>query len=339
VSPITLFLVERPKTRGLVHEWTDALCTRLGHVPPSLFDGRLTCRTAGEAGFVGCIEHGDVGEITIARITTTTSHRLVTAQQEAAPSSCPVVLLFQTGGSCRVEQAGASCTLYPGDWCLHDTRQPLRIDALDRRNENLSVRLEPPSDAETLRLLSNVAARRWSAATGTSRILRATVAETFDQLNCLSHLGNGLERAITSLVWQAVREQLDAPVSAAHQNLQISWVKRFIDSRLQDPHLSVDAIAEACRISVRSLYRAFSNDSAGSVSKYLWTRRLDHCAAALRDPRQQHRPVTEICFAWGFNSSSHFSRIFKSRFGCTPSEYRVYFKTSGVPFEPQDGNN
>jgi hypothetical protein len=86
----------------------------------------------------------------------------------------------------RRETSRASCTLYPGDWCVHDTRQPLRIDALDRRNENLSVRLESPSDAETLSLLSNVAARRWSAATGTSRILRAIVAETFESGHALS---------------------------------------------------------------------------------------------------------------------------------------------------------
>jgi AraC-like DNA-binding protein len=150
------------------------------------------------------------------------------------------------------------------------------------------------------------------------------VAETFDQLSCLSNLGyGGVERAITALVWQAVRDQLDALARPAHRDLQIASVKRFIESRLHDPHLSADAIAEGCGISVRSLYRAFSDDSAASLSRYLWTRRLDHCAAVLRDPRQRHRSLTEICFAWGFSSSSHFSRLFKERFGFTPSEYRA----------------
>ena len=340
MSRIEQFLLERPGRRGLVCEWTDALCTHIGHVPPSLFDERLACRTVGEAGFVGRIEHGDVGEITLARVTTTTPHYLTMAPRDGSRTPYPLMLLFQTSGSCRVEQAGASCTLYSGDWCVYDTCQPLRIDALDPRNENLSVRLERQSDAETLSLLSTVTARRLRAATGTSRILRATVAETFDQLTSLSNLGNGgVERAIAALVWQAVREQLDAPVSAAHRYLQVASVKRFIDSRLHDPHLSVDAIAGGCGISIRGLYRAFSNDSEGSVSKYLWTRRLDQCAAALRDPRQRHRTMTEICVAWGFNSSSHFSRIFKARFGCTPSEYRASLKKAGAPFEPQDGSD
>lgn len=221
-----------------------------------------------------------------------------------------------------MEQEGRACTLYPGDWCVVDPRRKSRSDVLDPQNEQLFLRLECPPDPETSRLASEAAARRWSLTRGTSRILYRTVAETFDQLDCLLNLGRGgVERAITELVWQAIREQL-AAVTPSHRNLQCDWAKRFIELRLHDPELSVEAIAEGCSISVRSLHRVFSDDSAGSVSRYLWTRRLDHCAAALRDPRERHRPITEICFAWGFSDSSHFSRVFRERFGVTPSEYR-----------------
>jgi AraC-like DNA-binding protein len=198
------------------------------------------------------------------------------------------------------------------------------MDASDPRNENLAVRLVCPSNPEILDLLTRGAARRLSTCMGTARILRAIVMETFDQLNSVSPQSDrGLVSAVTALVWQALREQLETTSGSVQPDLQTAWAKRYIESRLSDPHLSVPEIARGCGMSVRSLHRAFADDSAGSVSRYVWTRRLDHCAAALRDSGQGHRLVTDICFEWGFNSSSHFSRAFKERFGMTPSAYRA----------------
>jgi AraC family transcriptional regulator, positive regulator of tynA and feaB len=54
-----------------------------------------------------------------------------------------------------------------------------------------------------------------------------------------------------------------------------------------------------------------------------WQRRLIRCAEALRDPSRAHLSVTDICFSYGFSSSSHFSRLFKDRFGVPPVRYRV----------------
>ena len=76
-----------------------------------------------------------------------------------------------------------------------------------------------------------------------------------------------------------MRDQFEAPAHLAHQDLQRARVKRFIDSRLDDPDLSLESIAQGCGMSLRSLHRAFAADPAGSVSKHLWVRRLDRCAA------------------------------------------------------------
>jgi AraC-like DNA-binding protein len=42
----------------------------------------------------------------------------------------------------------------------------------------------------------------------------------------------------------------------------------------------------------------------------------------MTDPSQLGRTVTEIAFLHGFNNASHFGRVFRVRFGATPSEYR-----------------
>ena len=124
------------------------------------------------------------------------------------------------------------------------------------------------------------------------------------------------------MAWDALREQLEAPSFLVRQDMQRARLKGYIESRLADPELSVDSIAHACGMSVRSVHRAFAADPAGSLSKYIWMRRLSYCAAILRDPKQAHRSITDICYSWGFNSTSHFSRLFKDRFGVPPRRYR-----------------
>ena len=55
MSRIEQFSIER--AGDPLSEWTDALSTRIGHVPPSSWDERFTtCRTVGEVAFVGRIE-------------------------------------------------------------------------------------------------------------------------------------------------------------------------------------------------------------------------------------------------------------------------------------------
>jgi transcriptional regulator GlxA family with amidase domain len=156
-----------------------------------------------------------------------------------------------------------------------------------------------------------------------SRVLQCTVLETFEQMNRLALSSRtNLDRAITDMVWAALREQIETPAGLGHQQRQCARIKRYIEAQLDDAELSVNSIAHACGMSVRSIHRAFASDPAGSVSNYIWLRRLSHCAATLRDPGQARRPITEVCFSWGFKSTSHFSRLFKERFGVPPREYR-----------------
>ena len=177
-------------------------------------------------------------------------------------------------GSCRLEQHNRSCALCPGDWSVVDTRHPFHIWSLARRNENLSLRLERPSDPELLSLLPRGAARLHGT-TGASRILQATLRETFSQMGCLLHVSEtGLQRAVAKMVWSALQEQLEAPPLLAHQDVRRARIKSFIELRLEDPDLSVESVAQTCGVSVRSLHRAFAADPAGSVSKYIWVRRL-----------------------------------------------------------------
>jgi AraC family transcriptional regulator, positive regulator of tynA and feaB len=243
-------------------------------------------------------------------------------------TTCAGALIAQVTGICRIEQFGTTCTLYPGDWCLIDGRQPFDCKTLEKRNECLLLRLEGPFEPQKLLLLHQSASRRCSSRSGVSRILIRLIIEAANQTDLLHPCRRTrLRRAIVQMIWDAAREQLNTPLALVHPNVTGARVKAYIERHLADPELSVNGIAASCAMSVRTIHRAFQSDPAGSVSAYVWARRLDQCRAALRDASQAHRSITDVCFSWGFNSTSHFSRLFKERFGVSPREYRAGFSS------------
>lgn len=99
---------------------------------------------------------------------------------------------------------------------------------------------------------------------------------------------------------------------------RLGMIKRYIDQNLGDPLLTLTRIAHESDISLRYLHHLFEEENI-SASDWMWQRRLDRAYSELigADPSTQ---ITQIAFANGFNSSSHFSSLFKARFGVTPSE-------------------
>ncbi len=94
--------------------------------------------------------------------------------------------------------------------------------------------------------------------------------------------------------------------------------KRYIQHHLSDPQLSPAGVARALGISLRSLHLAFEL-SGSSVAQYILRRRLEECRATLMT--DLGRPVTDIVFAWGFNSLSGFYRAFQAAFGASPRRW------------------
>jgi AraC-like DNA-binding protein len=84
-------------------------------------------------------------------------------------------------------------------------------------------------------------------------------------------------------------------------------------------NLSLEEYARLCHRSLSSFKREFEKIFQDSPGKWLLQRRLDYSAALLRSSTMN---VTEIAFESGFEDISHFSRVFKERFGDSPVAYR-----------------
>lgn len=95
-------------------------------------------------------------------------------------------------------------------------------------------------------------------------------------------------------------------------------IKNYIECYITDYDLSPSTIAAAFEISPRYLHKLFENEKV-SVSQWIIDRRLTRSA---NDLLNEKISVTETAFKWGFNSVGHYSRVFKNKFGVTPSIYR-----------------
>ncbi|MEM1054272.1 MAG: response regulator [Bacteroidota bacterium] len=108
------------------------------------------------------------------------------------------------------------------------------------------------------------------------------------------------------------------PEATPTQRTLVEQLVAFVDANLDDDALAVDALAEAVGMSRSTLYRRLEGALEGSPADLLRSVRLDRAAGLLQ---KQAGSVTEVAYAVGFRSVSHFSARFRDRFGATPSEF------------------
>jgi AraC-like DNA-binding protein len=98
-------------------------------------------------------------------------------------------------------------------------------------------------------------------------------------------------------------------------------IETYVGANIDDPELSIDAIAGALGCSRRYLYKAFGSRPE-TLGEMIWRLRLERCAQMLSGRAAEDGTITEIAFASGFNSSTHFSRLFRARYGMTARDWR-----------------
>jgi AraC-like DNA-binding protein len=95
--------------------------------------------------------------------------------------------------------------------------------------------------------------------------------------------------------------------------------KAMIARRLGDSRLTIDQIATELRISANYLAKLFRKEGT-SVMRYVLEKRLDRAHSLVKQFRQHRMQIQEIAYICGFESPSHFSRMFKQHFGVSPRD-------------------
>ncbi len=133
--------------------------------------------------------------------------------------------------------------------------------------------------------------------------------------------GDALSEAAVALLASALNQKpFDAPCSLKQS--QLERVKAYVAKNLDNPELTLAAIAQANKISLRYLHWLFESTDS-TAYEYVLEERLARCRRDLMNPLMQDRTIANIAFSWGFNDPTHFSRRFKGLYGECPSDLRI----------------
>jgi len=248
--------------------------------------------------------------VTLCRITASAHDGVRTAAMAASDTARYVKFAIPIGRRVSVVQHGRRATLAPGRLCLYRTSLPYSVGSdapLD-----MAIALVPedavPLSAERLDELSGRVLVGPEASAVRAMLLR--VAET-------GITAAERDRALDRLV--AIRPPEAVADADRHGRLR-SGAEDLIRTRLAAPWLTPDYLAEALGVSRRTLYTAFAQDRR-TVAGAIRHARLDR-ARDLLVRAEAGRPIAEIAAEVGFRSAAHFSRLFRSEFGLTPSAMR-----------------
>ncbi|MBD5233776.1 MAG: response regulator [Bacteroidales bacterium] len=106
-------------------------------------------------------------------------------------------------------------------------------------------------------------------------------------------------------------------------------VEAAVLRELANPDLSVEFIAEHIGVSRSHLHRRLKVLTNMSPSSYIKQARMRHAARLLTE---KNLAVSEVAYATGFSSLSHFSTVFKEYYGMSPTRY-VAVNSARIPEE------
>jgi len=149
-----------------------------------------------------------------------------------------------------------------------------------------------------------------------------TVAEEIQSLESdhlraldLSFLEFVVTCAINETSIPLVRDKNDVRTDNLHRICQT------IELLLGDPDLTLARVAAATGLKKRYVQTCFAA-AERTFADYVRRRRLERSRADLINPLFFNQSVAEICYRWGFNAPTHFSRAFRMAYGLSPSLYR-----------------
>jgi AraC-like DNA-binding protein len=223
--------------------------------------------------------------------------------------------------SASIDHGGES-HLRAGDVCIVDYSQPIEV----KRSRHAAIGLIMPRSRVREAMGSDVGALAGSRlpARGMTAVLRHHLLTTLNEAAFMSSSERVLavdaaaQMALailrTGRFGTADSEQFSAGFYGA--------ARRVIDLQCSNADLTPDRVARALGCSRATLYRIFAGRGE-SVAAAIWSARTERARRMLASPQGMGLLISDIALNCGFTELPTFTRMFKRRFGMTPSEARA----------------
>jgi AraC-like DNA-binding protein len=241
-------------------------------------------------------------------------------------------MVINLGGSRTLSQRGRDVVLGVGDAALLLHQEPAALtcaegshlglvlsrSALAARVHNLddATMQVVPRGNEPLRLLASYLEHvREEIDFATPELCELVVTHVHD---------------LAALALGATRDAVTLARGRGVRAARLRAVKADILGHLTDRALSLDAVA--ARHGISSVYvRKLFADEGSTFTDFVLGERLARAHRLLGNPRCDGRTISDIAFACGFGDLSYFNRVFRRRYGATPSEIRADSNRGGRP--------
>jgi AraC family transcriptional regulator, positive regulator of tynA and feaB len=278
---------------------------------------------ASEGEFHARIEAAEVRQGSISRHRCT-SHSAARTPADIANSprhACYLALILSGEGEWR--QRGRTTFAVPGDILVLDSAWPARMEMGPAPFDALIMtipRTELTSVREGESSLANVLLKQNRTPLGKCLNLVADrmISASKEELTSL------YDACVSLLPVEAgcYDDDKGEENSSAKVHYLLRGILSHIDQNIANAELSPNRVADQFGISVRYVHKLFIGCGVTFCS-YTTARRLDYICKDLVSPACRQQPISLVAFRWGFNDLSSFNRAFKSRYGCTPSQFRM----------------
>jgi len=285
--------------------WRDMICSTLFSISPEApserFSARINVRNSGKLRYATC---------------ESTSYEIIRSERDIARTPADQCTIYlQLRGQTVINQGGETVAFGRNDIVLSDCRHPFRAKLSNDGYRAIAVlpRAIVDSRAPWLR---HRAVYHFTNSRFLDLARHHMMRLVFDDLNdnetslLTENFCNLLALASTGTSPNRLRTEL-----------QLEALLAFCRQNLHHAKLSPNTVADHFGISVRTLHLRFQR-LGQTFGNWLLESRLNSCAAALKDPQQQTRSISEIAYGCGFNDLSHFNKAFRAQFGMTPTEWR-----------------
>ncbi|WP_170305184.1 helix-turn-helix domain-containing protein [Kitasatospora viridis] len=286
--------------------------------------GPLRVHRSGQGTFEGAIVTGTFGAVQLASVRAEPHTVELPRPAVAGPAADgPLCLSCVLDGEVTVSQGGRTVVAQPGNLFSYDSSYPFSL-RMSRPIHMATVKFDHRLVDLRAGLAHPLWAASWSGREGVSALLANLLRSTACHLTELDGtVADLLGRSVASLVSAVCADKLGeaggAPDGARRALLH--RIRVYARAHLGDPGLTPARLAREHRISLRYLQLLFQEEG---VSPALWIRneRLERCREDLADPRTAHLSVAEVAERWGLLGASHFSKLFRQRYGVPPREWR-----------------
>lgn len=300
------------------------------HKMNGLLQTRFELRSVGNASYNGEIERYYVSDrVRLADIRFTPHHTRLKAGKPGRSRRHSFLVSQQVEGFARVKQGGRVAEIGPNQIFFIDTSQPFEIETEEIRTK--SVYLDSQFWQEVFPERHFYTAAALCCDTGLGRTCRSMVDQVFEiAWEQPETMVTRLAGCLADLLAVSMVSSLPAPtVTDRDEGQMLERIRKVVLCNLSDSNLCVAKVADDIGLSPRQVHAIFSR-SGTTLMRWVWDQRLQRIASELGNPVLSSRPVSQIAFEWGFNEAAHFSRLFKARYGMSPTHYRT-LRLNAVP--------